>query len=204
MSQKGVSLMAKDTLTVKQEKYVQGLFRGMSQIDAYIGAYGRKKMSDNALYVEASKLADNPKVSLRLKELTDELKERNMVTVEKVLNELSHIAFDDISNYLSYKTVKTLQGTDDEGEPIIGYQTVVDLKDSDTIDTRSIAEVSIGTNGTFKFKQYCKDNALVQLGKYLGMFTDKMELTGKGGGPIQHEDVSLEEKLKFIESLKNT
>jgi DNA-binding XRE family transcriptional regulator len=32
----------------------------------------------------------------------------------------------------------------------------------------------------------------------------EQEITGKDGGPIQHEDVSLEEKLKFIEGLKNT
>jgi hypothetical protein len=32
----------------------------------------------------------------------------------------------------------------------------------------------------------------------------EQEITGKDGGPIQYEDVSLEEKLKLIESLKNT
>jgi phage terminase small subunit len=167
------------TLTVKEEKFVQELFKGETQIDAYKCAYNASKMKDKTIYEKACLLASKGKIRARLKELQEELKDRNMVTVEKVLNELSHIAFDDISNYLSYKTVKTLQGTDDEGEPIIGYQTVVDLKDSDTIDTRSIAEVSIGPNGTFKFKQYCKDNALVQIGKYLGMFTEKVEHSGK-------------------------
>ncbi|MCE5227871.1 MAG: terminase small subunit [Porphyromonadaceae bacterium] len=172
------------TLTPKQETFTQGLFKGQSQREAYKEAFDTSRMNDNTIDVKACQLANTDKIRVRLAELQDELKERNMVTVEKVLNELSHIAFDDISNYLSYKTVKTVQGTDDEGEPIIGYKTVVDLKDSETIDTRSIAEVSIGPNGTFKFKQYCKDNALVQLGKYLGMFTEKVEHSGSLGVKI--------------------
>lgn len=161
-------------LTPKQEKYVQGLFTGLSQRDSYKEAFDTSRMNDNTIDVKACQLANTDKIRVRLKELQDELKERNMVTVEKVLNELSHIAFDDISNYLSYKTVKAVVGYED-GEPITDYRTVVELKDSETIDTRSIAEVSVGPNGTFKFKQYCKDNALIQIGKHLGMFVDKSE-----------------------------
>lgn len=169
----------KATLTPKQEKYAQNLFAGMSQREAYKKAYNCEKMKDKTVDEAAARAYADSKIIARMKELTDELKERNMVTVEKVLNELSHIAFDDISNYLSYKTVKTVVSYDSDGEPIIDYRTIVDLKDSETIDTKSIAEVSIGPNGTFKFKQYCKDNALLQLGKYLGMFVDKSEVTIK-------------------------
>jgi phage terminase small subunit len=121
-----------------------------------------------------------------------------MVTVEKVLAELSHIAFDDISNYLDYRTEKTVVGHDlITGQPIIDYKTIIDLKDSRTIDTRNIKSVSQGANGVFKFEQYCKDNALVQIGKHLGMFTDKVEMTGKDGAPIVRDmtDEELEHRL---------
>ena len=167
-----------EKLTIKQEKYAQGLFTGLSQREAYKQAYDAENMTDEAIDVEACILANTPKITLRIEQLTNELKERNMATVEKVLAELSHIAFDDIKNYLTFKTEKTVVGRDKEtGEPIIDYKTVVDLKDSKTIDTRSIAEVSIGPNGQFKFKLYGKDNALVQAGKHLGMFTEKVDHT---------------------------
>jgi phage terminase small subunit len=172
------------TLTVKQEKYAQALFKGMSQREAYKEAYDCQNMTDKCIDEEACVLAANPKVSQRLDELTDELKYRNMATKEKVLAELARIAFDDIGNYLSYKTVKTVVGHDKHtGEPIIDYKTVIELKDSEEIDTRNIAEVQQGPNGTFKFKQYCKDNALVQLGKHLGMFVEKIDLNATG--PLQ-------------------
>jgi uncharacterized protein affecting Mg2+/Co2+ transport len=166
-------------LTIKQEKFVQNLFAGMSQREAYRQSFNCEKMADKTIDEAASRLAGDSKVIARLAELTDELKQKNMVTVQRVVDELAHIAFDDISKYLSYKTVKTVVGTDTEtGDPIIGYRTVVELNDSNTVDTRSIAEVSIGHNGTFRFKQYCKDAALVKLGEYLGMFKQNINING--------------------------
>ena len=189
-------------LTVKQEKFAQNLFTGMSQREAYKNSYDHQNMSDKCIDEEACKLASNPKVSQRIEELTNDLKERNMVTVEKVIAELAHIAFDDISNYLSYKTVQTVVDHDKEtGEPIIDYKTVVELKDSAGVDTRSISEISTGPNGQFKFKQYSKDDALFKLGKHLGMFVDKQEISGPNGGPIQVTALSDDELEKRLAEL---
>ena len=149
-------------LTIKQEKFAQGLFAGLSQREAYKQAFDCKKTSDKTVDENACRLANYSKIIARLDELTNELKERNMVTVEKVLSELAHIAFDDIKNYLRFYT-------DQDG--IVRTE----VKDSDTIDTRAVSEVSQGKDGQFKFKVYCKDNALLQLGKHLGMFVDKVE-----------------------------
>ena len=101
---------------------------------------------------------------------------RTEITQDMVLKELAHIAFDDIRNYLEYKTVQTVIDYDNTGKPIIDYKTIISMFDSKDIDTRNIAEISQGPNGTFKFKQYCKDNALIQLGKHLGLFRDKLDI----------------------------
>lgn len=167
-----------DKLTVKQEKFAQNLFTGMTQREAYINAYNAENMLDKTIDEEACRMANDCKITARVDELTNELKERNMVTVEKVLAELSHIAFDDIKNYLDFRTEKTVVGHNTDGQPIIDYQTIVDLKDSRTIDTRNIKSISQGANGQFKFEQYCKDNALVQLGKHLGMFKETVSISG--------------------------
>jgi phage terminase small subunit len=81
-----------DKLTIKQEKYAQGLFAGLSQREAYKQAYDAENMTDKQIDEEACKLANSPKVAQRIKELTDELKNRNMVTVEWVVNNLKSVA----------------------------------------------------------------------------------------------------------------
>lgn len=58
-------------LTPKQELFAQRIAEGMSQADAYRSAYACKKMSDNAIYREASLLMENPKVAQRLREIRD-------------------------------------------------------------------------------------------------------------------------------------
>lgn len=79
------------TLTPKQEKFVQGLFTGMSQREAYKQAYDCSKTKDNTIDRNAYELAKANKIITRLKELQDELKERNMLTVEWVLNNLKEV-----------------------------------------------------------------------------------------------------------------
>ncbi len=56
-------------LTDKQEKFVQGLLRGLSQREAYKQAYNTSKMKDNVIDVKANELLKNGKVSVRYREL---------------------------------------------------------------------------------------------------------------------------------------
>lgn len=44
-----------------------------------------------------------------------------------------------------------------------------------------------------KFKLADKRAALVDLGRYLGIFSDKVELTGRGGGPVQQVTMTPDE-----------
>lgn len=175
-------------LTDKQEKFVQELVKGKSQREAYKLAYNTSKMSDAVIDVKASELLKNGKVSVRYNELhgrlVKEAEDECIVSAKWVLKELVSIANDDIKNYLSFRTEKYIEGKDEDGKSIYGYRTVVDLKDSDTIDTKNISEISIGKDGQFKFKTYCRDNALIQLGKHLKLFTDKIEHEGGVGVKI--------------------
>ena len=70
-------------LTPKQEQFVQNIIQGMSQADAYRSAYSCKNMSDNAIYVNASKLASDAKVALRLKEIRDMNARPSIMTAQK-------------------------------------------------------------------------------------------------------------------------
>ena len=61
-------------LTDKQEKFAQGIAKGLTQADAYREAYDCEEMVDNTVYKEACLLMNNPKIAERVKEL----KERNL------------------------------------------------------------------------------------------------------------------------------
>lgn len=71
-------------LTIKQEKFVQGLLEGLTQLEAYKQAYECKKMSDNAIAVAASKLFKNPKITLRYTCLLDRYDSKGLVKREKI------------------------------------------------------------------------------------------------------------------------
>lgn len=78
-------------LTAKQEQFVQNIIQGMSQADAYRAAYNCEKMSDNAIYVNASKLVADTKVALRLRELRDELAKPSIMTAQERLEYLTRV-----------------------------------------------------------------------------------------------------------------
>jgi phage terminase small subunit len=75
-------------LTDKQEKFAQCIADGMTQADAYRSAYPQSNMKENALYVQASRLLDNPKVRLRVQELRKAIENKQLWTREKSVRAL--------------------------------------------------------------------------------------------------------------------
>ena len=82
-------------LTAKQEKFVQNIIEGMSQADAYRNAYSTKRMSDNAIYREASVLMTNRKISQRLQELRTQMMNPSIMTAQKRLEWLTGVIQDE-------------------------------------------------------------------------------------------------------------
>lgn len=60
----------------------------MSQADAFTDAYSAKGRSRNAIYVDASRLIDKPKISLRISELRRPAIAKAMMTLEGHLDDL--------------------------------------------------------------------------------------------------------------------
>lgn len=141
MSQKGGNA----TLTPKQEKFVQGLFTGMSQREAYKSAYDCAKMKDATIDKRASEIAQKGEIKGRLKELQENLAMRNTVSVEWVLNNLKEVV------------ERCMQA-----EPVL-------IRDGDEwIES-----------GEYQFAHSGANKSLELIGKHLGMFTDKLEHSGK-------------------------
>lgn len=157
-------------LTAKQERYVQEIIKGKSQRQAYRIAYpSSRKWKDSTVDSKASNLLKNDKVKARYNELNGKAIDKAIITRKRIIEEITDVALDDISNYLDFRTEKVVVAYDEDGKPIIDYRTIVDLKDSRTINTKNVSEVSIGTNGSFKFKMYCKDKALYKLAEMFGI-----------------------------------
>ncbi|ARU94571.1 terminase small subunit [Tatumella citrea] len=75
-------------LTIKQEAFCQAYIEKGNASEAYRTAYAADKMKSEAIHVQASKLLDNPKVTLRISELKGEHRKRHNITVDDLLDEL--------------------------------------------------------------------------------------------------------------------
>ena len=103
-------------LTAKQEAFAQGIADGLDQASAYRAAYDVDNMADPAIYVEASRLMDNPKVALRVKELKDALADRVLWTREMSVKALVQ-TFKESSGSVRVAAVKELNAMHGYNEP---------------------------------------------------------------------------------------
>jgi|CZCA01.1.fsa_nt_gi phage terminase small subunit len=172
-------------LTQKQRHFVQEYLVDLNATQAAI----RAGYSERTAHVQGPRLLGNVRVQVAIQEALRQREKRTEITQDRVLTELAKIGFADIRDYLEYKTEKTVVAYGDDGEPIIDYRQIIDVIDSKNVDTSAIQEVSISKDGTFKFKLYDKQKALNDIGRHLGMFVDKTEVSGPDGGPIQWVDL---------------
>lgn len=81
----------KDELTPKQERFIQNIVSGMSQRQAYKDAYNVESMSDEAIDVEACRLFNDTKISLRYRELMDKLQDEAIMSAKERMVWLSEV-----------------------------------------------------------------------------------------------------------------
>lgn len=93
-------------LTPNQEKFVQGIIEGKSQIDAYREAYPKQRSADKTCYENASRLMNNTKVIARLKELRDQLAKPSIMTAQERLEFLTGV----INGTKGEKVVEVVDG----------------------------------------------------------------------------------------------
>ena len=81
-------------LTDKQEKFAQAIADGKTQADAYRLAYDVSKFKPEAIHVNASKVAADTKVALRIESLKAEIAAKQLWTREQSVAILAAIAGD--------------------------------------------------------------------------------------------------------------
>ena len=90
-------------LSVKQEKFCNYYIECGNASEAYRRAYSCSNMKDESINVKAVELLNNGKITVRVKDLQEELKRKSDITKEEVLNMLKSFMYADIRNFLTIK-----------------------------------------------------------------------------------------------------
>jgi phage terminase small subunit len=159
-------------LTDKQESFCQHYAMHSDGPRAYKAAYDAETVNTAAMRANANKLLRNPAIVLRLAELKKRVikvaDEAFDITAAKVLQELAKIGFANVQDYVKL---------DDKGIPMPDFSEVTRAQFA-AIGEITFEDIEAGQRigKRVKFKLLDKKGALVDLGKHLGMFTDKSEV----------------------------
>lgn len=148
-------------LTEKQKIFADEYLTDLNATRAYKVAYPRVK-NDDVAAPAAARLLRNVKVADYIKERMHERQKRTEVTQDRVIEELAAIAFARATDY---------------AEIINGMVRIRNTEELTEDQIRAIAGIKDGKFGV-ELKLNDKEKALELLGRHLGMFKDKLEVSG--------------------------
>lgn len=177
-------------LTPKQALFVQEYLIDLNGKQAAI----RAGYSEKTAEVQASRLLSYAKVAEAVRFAQEARAERTGVTADRVLEEFAKVAFTDLADVTDWGVKEVALGFDEDGKRlraedigdavVVRYEqapfiTPINRDDLTPAARAAVSEVSLGKEG-FKIKLHDKVGALTQIGRHLGMFTDKTEVSING------------------------
>jgi phage terminase small subunit len=158
----------------RHETFAQEIAKGRTADEAYQTA-GYSENRGNATRLNA-----NESIRKRVEEILSKAADMAQVTVYEVVAELKKLAFSNMADYYQADTT---------GPPSPDFSKLTREQwaaiGSIEVDRRFESGESAATVEKVKFKLYDKRAALNDLGRFLKMFTDKVEHTGADGGPME-------------------
>lgn len=152
-------------LTVKREKFCNYYVEIGNASEAYRRSYSCGNMKEKQIWEESSKLLKNPKVSQRVSELQEEQKNKSDITKDRILEELSGIAFSTIAHlhntWIELKEFEKL--TEKQKASIKSISTKVLKKNIGTPENPEIIDVEY-----VKIELHDKIKAIERICKMLG------------------------------------
>jgi phage terminase small subunit len=155
-------------LTAKQQRFVDEYLVDLNATQAAI----RAGYSAKAAASIGEENLRKPEIQAAIQQRMRAIQERTEVTAEKVVRELAAMAFYDPATI---------------GDAQINGP--ADIKKLPEQVRRAIIGWGWDKHGNFTLKLSPKTPSLDLLARHLGMLKDKVELTGKDGGPLQHQRV---------------
>lgn len=188
-------------LTAKQQRFCDEYLIDLNATQAAI----RAGYSEKTACEQGARLLANVKVQAYIQKRKIDRIERTEITQDMVLQELANIAFSNAADYAAVvekdATIQCENGAlmplyDEKGNPV-KYRTVEPVLTSDLTENqkRALSVIKKGRDG-FEIKPYDKIRALELLGKHLGMFTEKVEVSGEMNNPMA--GLTTEELKKLI------
>ena len=188
----------KRKLQDRQKKFADEYLIDLNVTQAAI----RAGYTENYAHTNASKLLQNPLVAEYIQKRQQDRIERTEITQDMVLKELAIIAFANATDYVKVvekeAIVETMDGgqvpvLDKDGNPVM-YKTVEPVLTSElTEDQRKALNIIKRGRDGFEVKPYDKVRALELLGKHLGMFTEKVDVSGEIAIPVFGGEDELED-----------
>jgi phage terminase small subunit len=137
--------------------------------------------SPNGVGVRATEMLKRPSVKAAIERHTRSLEIKNDITLQEVVGELAKIAR---MNILDYGTPRKGGWFEVDFEKMTRDQAAAISE----IKTEEVTDSEGNTTHKTLVKFWDKRSALVDLGKHLGGFKTKTELTGPDGGPLQMDN----------------
>jgi phage terminase small subunit len=169
-------------LTDKQKLFADEYLIDLNATRAYKAVY-RNVKNDETAAVNGNRLLRNAKVAEYINQRMKDREKRTEITQDKVLAELAAIAFAKGSDFAQVVEEPIIQNGSYVRDPDTGQlrkQEVVKVFPTDKLSEeqrKAIAGIKETKYG-IDVSTYDKVKALELLGRHLGMFKDKVELTG--------------------------
>lgn len=169
-----------DDLTPKQRLFVAEYLIDLNATQAAI----RAGYSHDTAAQQGHENLRKPDVANAIFEAQQKRAERTQITQDMVLRELAKIGFADIRKAINWKSSLVEEEDNPDGGDVLVVKTIVtnnvELIGSDDIDddtAAAISEISQNATGGIKLKMHDKKGALVDIGRHLGMFKDRLDVT---------------------------
>lgn len=162
-------------LTAKQKIFADEYLIDLNATRAYKVAYPRVKKDETAR-ANSSRMLTNANVAVYVEKRMKDREKRTEITQDMVLKELAKIGFANVTDYV------TIEGP---------YVKVKQTEDMPPDKLGAIAGIKEGANG-IEIKLNDKGKALELIGRHLGMFKDKLEVSGT----LETEKTKLDDLIK--------
>lgn len=160
-------------LTPLQARFAEEFVVDFRATDALLRAGYRPAKRHYAIEI-ASRLLKSPHIQDRIAELQADSSRRIQISADRVAQELALIGFANMADYtrvVGGERVLALENATRDQLAAVAEITVEDFVDGRGEDARQVRRT--------KLKLHNKHAALVSLAEHLGMFTRRLELTGK-------------------------
>jgi phage terminase small subunit len=176
------------SLSPRQKRFVAEYLVDLNATQAAIRAGYSARTAEQ----QGPRLLGNVGIAAALQEARVKLQIRTDITQDRVLAELALLAFSDVSHF-QVNDAGHLQLA--PHAPLAAMRSVSSIKRSVTVDKQG------GVTRDVEIKLWDKPGPLKLAGRHVGLFPDRVEVTGKDGGPVKTQQVTRDEAIEALRAV---